>query len=503
MAERFIRLYELQNNLYAVGSPVIVSAGALLKDSQTNNVIVQLKFHSISATSIKALKVGIAAFDVAGKEIAGVDEYQYLDLNIHNGQEFGSNKAIMMPDVVIRSFSIKSLTVVLADGSVLSVSLPMSALPQAETLQSALKNPELVKQYKLATNKHATYIPQEFHGLWECSCGEWNRDNSCIRCREQKITIFSSYDLSSLTSEMDIRLNEEKRQREAQEKVKQEEARRLAIKAKRRRAILTIILSVTVFALAFEFWFYPNVIKPSIAYKQAQELLSNEQYTDALNIFNQLGTYKESVQLGKLCSEQLALQETYERAISQYEHSHFALAYETFAMLGEYKDSADYAEQCKQRIGAFDRPDVLSLFPMVDYGISLQSICGILGSESYEGRSNGWGYRSYYFSDNYVLNGISSKISFKFKCESNDTLAIENDGALISMTWWCPDELADFQMYQNLKKYITSVMGMPTKESTAENSYGETYAYYTYWDDMQLSYYWGDVYFKRSIPEEN
>ena len=39
MSERFIRLYELQNNLYSAGSPDIVSAGALLKDIQTNNMI--------------------------------------------------------------------------------------------------------------------------------------------------------------------------------------------------------------------------------------------------------------------------------------------------------------------------------------------------------------------------------------------------------------------------------------------------------------------------------
>lgn len=107
MSERFIRLYELQNNLYSTGSPVIVSAGALLKDTQTNNIIVQLKFHSVCVTPIKALQAGIAAFDIAGKEIEGVDEYQYLDLNIQNGYEFGSNKAIVMPDVAHALFQLE------------------------------------------------------------------------------------------------------------------------------------------------------------------------------------------------------------------------------------------------------------------------------------------------------------------------------------------------------------------------------------------------------------
>ena len=46
MAERFEKLFELPNNLYSSGSPVIVVAGALLKDTETGRIIVQLKYHS-------------------------------------------------------------------------------------------------------------------------------------------------------------------------------------------------------------------------------------------------------------------------------------------------------------------------------------------------------------------------------------------------------------------------------------------------------------------------
>ena len=64
MSERFTTLYELQKNLFSKGSPIIVSAGSLLKDTQTNNIVVQLKIHSVSETIIKALKVDIVAFDI-------------------------------------------------------------------------------------------------------------------------------------------------------------------------------------------------------------------------------------------------------------------------------------------------------------------------------------------------------------------------------------------------------------------------------------------------------
>ena len=106
MAERFEKLFSLPPNLYSKGSPVIISAGSLLKDTETGKIIVQIKFHSVSFTHIKALKIDIAAYDVSGKEIEGVNDYQYLDLKINNGEEFGSNKAIVLPNTVARSFQL-------------------------------------------------------------------------------------------------------------------------------------------------------------------------------------------------------------------------------------------------------------------------------------------------------------------------------------------------------------------------------------------------------------
>ena len=48
MAERFERLYKLSENLYIDGAPIIISAGALLKDTATGSVVAQIKFHSVS-----------------------------------------------------------------------------------------------------------------------------------------------------------------------------------------------------------------------------------------------------------------------------------------------------------------------------------------------------------------------------------------------------------------------------------------------------------------------
>ncbi len=76
MAERFIRLYQIGNDLYLDGSPIVISAGALLHDTVTGSIIVQLKFQNISSKNIMAAKIKLCAYDVTGKALQDLDEYQ-------------------------------------------------------------------------------------------------------------------------------------------------------------------------------------------------------------------------------------------------------------------------------------------------------------------------------------------------------------------------------------------------------------------------------------------
>ena len=117
MAERFIKLFQLSNALSCNDTPIIVSAGVLLHDTETGCVVAQLKFQSVSPKRIKAIKVSLSAYDVSNVQLQGVSEYQYLDLNLTNGDEFGTNKAIVMPADITRSFSLDSIIVVFNDGS--------------------------------------------------------------------------------------------------------------------------------------------------------------------------------------------------------------------------------------------------------------------------------------------------------------------------------------------------------------------------------------------------
>ena len=260
MAERFEKLYVLPSDLYSEGSPIIISAGSLLKDTETGKIIAQIKYHSISSMPIKALKIKVAAYDISGVEIEGVDEYQYLDLNVKQGQDFGANKAIVLPNIVTRSFGITSVEVVFSNGISQSVAMPMKSLPQSEYLSSLLRNDELVKQYQIETSTDALYVPQKASNLWCCSCGEWNSNGSCTRCGVD-FTVANKYlDSSLLEPKMAERIIKEKQAREQQQQaaIEQEKIAKENQKRKKKKNTILVIVAVLVVGIISGLLYYSS-----------------------------------------------------------------------------------------------------------------------------------------------------------------------------------------------------------------------------------------------------
>ena len=94
MSERYSRIFSLSENLYTKGSPVIIKAGALLKDNEYGNILAQVKYRNLENKSIKLLKVKIKALDSMGREIGGETEFSYLDLSAKRDEDFGAKTAI-------------------------------------------------------------------------------------------------------------------------------------------------------------------------------------------------------------------------------------------------------------------------------------------------------------------------------------------------------------------------------------------------------------------------
>lgn len=94
MSERYSRVFSLEENLYVNDSPIIIVAGAVLKDNKTNKIIGQLKFKNIDEKNIKALTVQLKTFDTTGNPLEENFEHTYLDLNAQRDEEFGQKERI-------------------------------------------------------------------------------------------------------------------------------------------------------------------------------------------------------------------------------------------------------------------------------------------------------------------------------------------------------------------------------------------------------------------------
>lgn len=339
MADRFQKLFSLEKNLYIENAPIIISAAALLKDTKSGNIVVQIKFKSVSNKNIKGVKISLSAYDVSSKEINGVDDYQYLDLNISNGQSFGSSKAIVMPETTTRSFNIKSLTVIFADSSIWeSTSLNFVTIPNAKPLNLELKNEELIKQYQIATTDKAYCIPDTFLNLWTCCCGEVNSEEYCTNCGTNKNDTFSKYNITDLTEAMNLRLDKEKQlELDRQEKLI---ALKKENKLKKKQIIKKCMLSTSIcIGIVLLLFAVKLLFGNMINYNIAISAMEKGKYDKAIEIFTNLKDYKDSTD--KLTETKYLLAENYVSS-EKYEE-----AYKGFLELNDYKDSVKKAEEYK------------------------------------------------------------------------------------------------------------------------------------------------------------
>ena len=120
MSERYSRLFSLPENLYSVGAPVVIMAGALLKDNQTGKVLAQLKIQNIQDKTIKALTVKICPMDTVGRLLGKSVSYQYLDFNAAQDIYFGQKPPIVLPDTATRAFTVSVSEVIFVDNTIWS-----------------------------------------------------------------------------------------------------------------------------------------------------------------------------------------------------------------------------------------------------------------------------------------------------------------------------------------------------------------------------------------------
>ncbi len=351
MGERYSKLFSLPEKLYAEGSPLCIEAGALLRDNNTMRVLAQLKLKNLSAETVKAVLVRICALDTAGRPLGEPVDYRYLDLSAARDDEFGSKQPVYLPDAETRSFTVTVTEVVYADNRV--AALPDAVwepLPAPKTLEEALGDAELVKQYKIHYGEKCRYQTERVKDLVRCSCGAWNRagETACHTCG-----CGFTPDLAKLTADKDARLAQEAAEKAAAEAKAAEEKAIAEEKAKKARKVAAIVLPILAVVIA-AIVVVTKVILPGNAYKNAAALYDAGKYEEAADAFEALGDYKDSAAQIKACEDAIAEAERaakeaadkadYEEAEALFEAGDYEAAQAAFEALGDYEDSAEQAE---------------------------------------------------------------------------------------------------------------------------------------------------------------
>lgn len=202
MSEKYSRIFSLSENLYVEGSPIVIKAGALLRDNDTNQLIAQLKLQNISNKAIKLVKVEITCFDSMDRPLGGAILYEYLDLHITRGVDFGTQKAIRVPNTSARSYSVRVVEVGFADNTVWNGSNKIwKAAAKQQSINRTILDKEVLEGYKNAFGNNATFSVCEHEDLWFCTCGAINHssESQCYKCNA-KLANLKNLDFDALKS---------------------------------------------------------------------------------------------------------------------------------------------------------------------------------------------------------------------------------------------------------------------------------------------------------------
>ena len=117
MSERYSRIYKLPADHDQGDAPVIVAAGALLRDNETGTVLAQLKLQNIAYKIVTAVTVNVVPLDAGGSPLGDCIEYTYKNLAADEDDYFGDRVPVPFDDPNTRKFSVTVEEVVFYDNT--------------------------------------------------------------------------------------------------------------------------------------------------------------------------------------------------------------------------------------------------------------------------------------------------------------------------------------------------------------------------------------------------
>lgn len=397
------RLFWLQN------CPVLLHSYALTKNNTNNSIFLQCKFENIADKPIKAMNIAVKCSDVSHQELANVDNFPYLDINVQPYTLFGDKTPVALPNNTTRNVRIIPLKVIFSDDTTWE-NTSERAYELAEYEQQPISSlGELADQYKRDLHKICTdsekhnYLPANVNGFTVCGCGKVVLPDTqyCASCGVDFSKLFAINNSEILHTEQQ-QYDEEQQKialQEQQDKL-QKETQQLQYRKKLRKIISIISCIVLVIIIG-------TVAGTTYSrYRQEQEAIRQEQ---------------EALEKTQAAVEQITNVESDDAQIS----SDIEDKVITFTISGA-------------GINVQDMPKTLSGFPKQD----LESIWN--DSSQLDNAIDSWlGLKDSYINlqsiimDKYIELGGSDAYSIHTVCNSDDNIKIfEFDGNTLTYDYW-------------------------------------------------------------------
>ena len=416
MSEKYTIVQHEKRLFWLQDCPVLLHSYALTKNNTNNSIFLQCKFENIADKPIKAMNIAVKCSDVSHQELASVDNFPYLDINVQPYTLFGDKTPVALPNDTTRNVRIIPLKVIFSDDTTWE-NTSEQAYELAEYEQQPISSlGELADQYKRDLHKICTdsekhnYLPANVNGFTVCGCGKVVLPDTqyCASCGIDFSKLFAINNSEILHTEQQ-QYDEEQQKialQEQQDKL-QKETQQLQYRKKLRKIISIISCIVLVIIIG------TVAGTTSSRYRQEQEAIRQEQ---------------EALEKTQAAVEQITNVESDDAQIS----SDIEDKVITFTISGA-------------GINVQDMPKTLSGFPKQD----LESIWN--DSSQLDNAIDSWvGLKDSYINlqsiiiDKYIELGGSDAYSIHTVCNSDDNIKIfEFDGNTLTYDYW--EEIEEYQ----------------------------------------------------------
>ena len=280
MSEKYTIVQHEKRLFWLQDCPVLLHSYALTENNTNNSIFLQCKFENIADKPIKAMNIAVKCSDVSHQELANVDNFPYLDINVQPYTLFGDKTPVALPNNTTRNVRIIPLKVIFSDDTTWG-NTSERAYKLAEYEQQPISSlGELADQYKRDLHKICTdsekhnYLPANVNGFTVCGCGKVVLPDTqyCASCGVDFSKLFAINNSEILHTEQQ-QYDEEQQKialQEQQDKL-QKETQQLQYRKKLRKIISIISCIVLVIIIG-------TVAGTTYSrYRQEQEAIRQEQ----------------------------------------------------------------------------------------------------------------------------------------------------------------------------------------------------------------------------------